>query len=349
MTNTANLATASARRMAVRSPAPRALALTLTTLTLIAALLPLAGCGGTSGGAPVPMTIALSYIHDIQFAPLYAAAELGYYKDAGLSVTFQPNETGFQNVAVGREDAVFAGGDEMLVARSKGTPVVDVATVYRKYPTVLIVPASSSIQTVANLRGHAIGTPFKSGTSYYMLLALLRTAGLAPTDVTIQETGFQQVPALLAHKVDAITGYINNEPLQLQQAGMPTRTFALDAAQPVVSNGLIVSQTLLQQHPDRVKALVAATLRGVQYTIDHPEDAVTLAKKYVVDLDDPAKAAFALSVLQATTPLFAANGLQPGYNDPATWQSMATFLRAQGQLGGAVDVTQAYSNAYLPT
>src|SRR5262249_11254380 len=99
---------------------------------------------------------------------------------------------------------------------------------------------------------------------------------LAPTDVTIQETGFQQVPALLTHKVDAITGYINNEPLQLQQAGMPARTFALDTAQPVVSNGLIVSQTLIQQQPDRVKALGAATLRGVQYTIDHPEDAVNL-------------------------------------------------------------------------
>jgi hypothetical protein len=37
-----------------------------------------------------------------------------------------------------------------------------------------------------------------------------------------------------------------------------------------------------------------------------------------------------------------------GYTDPSLWQGMDTFLQAQGQLGKAVDVTNVYSNSYLP-
>jgi hypothetical protein len=37
-----------------------------------------------------------------------------------------------------------------------------------------------------------------------------------------------------------------------------------------------------------------------------------------------------------------------GYNNPADWSLMNTFLQAQGQLAKAVNASQAYSNDYLP-
>ena len=65
-------------------------------------------------------------------------------------------------------------------------------------------------------------------------------------------------------------------------------------------------------------------------------------------LDDPAKAASALVKLQAALPLWQHSGPKPGYNDPAAWQAMGTFMQNQGLLKNPVDVTQAFSNAYLP-
>jgi NitT/TauT family transport system substrate-binding protein len=326
-------------------------ALLLAALTVVL----LAGCGsGSTTKTLHHLTVGLTFIPNIQFAPFYVAEELGYYKDAGLTVTLRHHQFGegeFDAVAAGKEDAVFGGGDEMLQARDHKIPLVYIANVYAKYPVALIVPADSPIKTAADLRGHSIGTPGPYGETYFGLLALLRSAELEPSDVTIQNIGFTQVAALLGKKVDAVMGYLNNEPIQFQQANFAVRTLALsDAVQPLplVSNGLGALQSVLNTHGDDMKALVAATLRGVIYTIAHPQDALTMSKKYVPGLDDPKKAADALAVLQETIPVWQPVAVSSGHNDPATWQAMNTFMLQYGLLTSQLDVTQAYTNSYLP-
>lgn len=302
-------------------------------------------------GVALPhITLGLTYIPDIQFAPFYVAAAKGFYQDAGIDVTFrhgiETNE--FAAIGAGQEDAIYAGGDEMLEARAaSGLPLVDVATVFQKYPVALVVPADSPIHSVADLCGRSIGIPGHFGATYTGLLALLHSGGLSEKDVTIQDIGFTQVAALLGHKVDAVMDYSNNGPVQLQRQGFAVRTLDVWKVQPLVSDGLVVLQSMLNNHPDEVRALVSATLRGVQYTIDHPNEAVTLSKAYVSDLNQPDQAAQALAVLQATIPLWQSAG-KLGYNDPGTWQSMMTFLQSAGLLQGKTDVTAAYTNDYLP-
>src|SRR5207344_2054879 len=144
----------------------------LLSISLLFFLLPLvlAACGGastsnsTGPSTAIPLknvSIGLGYIPDIQFAPFYVAQSKGYYKAAGLNVTFHH---GFVNdvigsMVLGHDNFVFASGDEELVARSKNLPVVNVATIYQRYPVSVIVPANSSIHTLADLKGHSIGEP----------------------------------------------------------------------------------------------------------------------------------------------------------------------------------------------
>ncbi len=326
-----------------------ALLLALLALTLLAAC----GSSGASGSLH-HLTVGLTYIPNIQFAPFYVADSLGYYRDAGLSVTLRHHsfsEDEFGAVSAGKEDAVFGGGDEMLQARDHNIPLVDVATIYTKYPVALIVPADSPIHTAADLRGHSVGTPGPYGETYFGLLALMQSAGLSKSEVDIQNIGFTQVAALLGHKVDAVMGYINNEPILFQQANFAVRTLLVADVVPqlpLVSNGLGALQSVLDARSDDIKALVAATLRGVEYTIAHPQEALEVSKKYVPGLSDARKAADALVVLQATLSLWENAGNRAGYNDPATWQAMAHFMPSYGLLAAVPDVTKAYSNAYLP-
>ncbi len=321
----------------------------LALLMLLA--LPLAACGSSSPATRPTLTLGLTYIPDVQFAPFYVADALGYYRQAGLDVTFrhgiETNE--FALLAAGKEDAIFAGGDEVIEARSaSGLDLRDVATIFQKYPVALIVPASSPIRTAADLKGRVVGVPGHYGATYTGLLALLNSAHLATSALTIQDVGFTQVAALLSHKVDAVMGYANNEPIQLQKQGVAVRTLNVWDAQPLISNGLVVLQSELKSHPDEVRALVSATLKGVQYASDHPADAVRISKAYVPTITDAASEANALAVLRATIPLWKGSG-KAGYNDPAAWQSMATFLAQVGMLKAGVNARAAYSNDYLPT
>jgi NitT/TauT family transport system substrate-binding protein len=324
--------------------APFALAL----LALLA--LPLAACGSSAAAARPTLTVGLTYIPDVQFAPFYVADALGYYRQAGIDVTLrhgiETNE--FALLAAGKEEAIFAGGDEVIEARSaSGLDLRDVATVFQKYPVALIVPASSSIKTAADLKGKVVGVPGHFGATYTGLLALLNSAHLPTSALTIQDVGFTQVAALLSHKVDAVMGYANNEPIQLQKQGVAVRTLNVWDAQPLISNGVVVLQSELKSHPSEVKALVSATLKGVLYASAHPADAVRISKSYVPTINDAASEANALAELQATIPLWQGSG-KAGYNDPATWQSMASFLASVGMLKAGADVKAAYSNDYLP-
>ncbi len=326
-------------------------------MLLALAGLVMAGCGttgtGNNGNSSTPsaaktnLSIAFGYIPDIQFAPFYVAQSKGYYSAAGLNVTFH---SGFVNdligsVAVGHDTFVFATGDEEMVARSKNINVVDVATIYQRYPVSLIVPANSSIHTLADIKGHTIGEPGPFGATYVGLLALLNSVHLTTSDVHLQTIGFTQVTALLAHRFDAVVGYSNNEPLQLAKQGLAVRTFNVSDYQPLVSNGLITTAATLHNQPQMVKAFVQATLKGVQEVINNPGEAVQISKSFIPGMN----VATATTVLQATIPIWQGSAQTPlGYNDSATWQSMTQFLVAMKIIPPVSDVTQAYTNSALP-
>ncbi|HLX56899.1 MAG TPA: ABC transporter substrate-binding protein, partial [Ktedonobacteraceae bacterium] len=249
------------------------------------------------------------------------------------------------SLALGHETFVFATGDEELVARSKNLPVVDVATLYQRYPVSLIVPANSSIHTLADIKGHTIGEPGAFGATYVGLLAMLNAVHLSLSDVHVQSIGFTQVNALLAHRFDAVVGYSNNEPLELQKQGLAVRTFDVSDYQPLVSNGLITTEDTLYNQPQMVKAFVKATLQGMQEVMANPSEAIQISKSYIPGLNVDNETA----VLQATIPIWQGSAQNPpGYNDSATWQAMTHFLVAMKLIPPVTDVSQAYTNAELP-
>lgn len=316
---------------------------------LIALLLAACGSSPSSTGSSSTtqakdVSIGLGYIPDIQFAPFYMAQSKGYYKDAGLNVTFHHGiETDLLgSLALGKDTFAFASGDEILVARGKKLPVVNVSTIFQRYPVSLIVPADSSIRTLADLKGHTIGEPGLFGATHTGLLALLYQAHLSLTDVHIQAIGFTQVAALLSHKVDAIMGYSNNEPLQLRKQGFNVRTFDVSDYQPLVSNGIVTTENTLHNQPQLVKSFVQATIKGLKEVIANPSEAVQISKSYVAGMN-PDKA---MTVLQATIPIWQGDGKVPlGYNNSATWSSMEQFLVAQKIISANQDFAQAYTNA----
>jgi len=246
-------------------------------------------------------------------------------------------------MVAGKNDFVFAGGDEVLEAldKNKSLQVIDVATVFQKYPVSLIVPVDSPIKTLADLKGHSIGVPGPYGSTYTGLLALLYKANLSLADVKVQSIGFTQVAALLGHKVDAVMGYSNNEPLQLNKRGFPVRTFDVSNYQPLISNGIITTENTWKNQPQLVRSFVQATIQGLQEVIANPDEAVQISKSYVPGMNTTT----AMTVLQATIPIWKGDGQHPlGYNDNTTWQSTQQFLVAQKIIPSAQDLSQAYTN-----
>ncbi|HET8843234.1 MAG TPA: ABC transporter substrate-binding protein, partial [Ktedonobacteraceae bacterium] len=260
----------------------------LLAIALLLVSMLLAACGSTtptttgSNGALTDVTIGLGYVHDVQFSPFYVAIKKGYYKAVGLNVTTHPGIVTdlFAELVANRHTFIFAGGDETLEARSKNLPVVDVSTLYQRYPVSLIVPDNSPIKTLADLKGHSIGEPGPYGSTHTGLLALLHQAGLTANDVKLESIGFNQVDFLKQGRVDAVIGYTNNEPLQLRRLGMQVRTFDVSDYQPMISNGIVTTEKTLKDQKKMVDAFVQATIRGLNDVIADPAGALDASKSY---------------------------------------------------------------------
>jgi NitT/TauT family transport system substrate-binding protein len=316
---------------------------TISSLLAACGNSPATGGAGSSSKSLTNVSIGLGYNPDIQFAPFYVAKSKGYYQDVGLNVTFNhgivPDLVG--TMIAGKNTFVFASGDEMLEAinQNKNLQITDFSTIYQEYPVSLIVPASSSIKNLTDIKGHTIGVPGPYGATYTGLLALLRKANLTQSDVRIQTIGFNQVAALLTHKVDAVVGYSNNEPLQIASRGLQVRTFNVADYYPLVSNGIIATNATYKSQSQMVKNFVAATIRGVNDVINDPNGAVTISQNYVPALNTTQ----ALSVLKATIPVYKGTG-KIGYNDSAVWQATEQFLVEEKMISPISNLSQYYTN-----
>ncbi|WAZ19625.1 riboflavin ABC transporter substrate-binding protein RibY [Streptomyces cinnabarinus] len=305
-------------------------------------------------GGTTSLTLGLTYIPNIQFAPFYVAEEKGYYKDAGLDVTLHhhsASEDLFGGLKAGKEDLLIAGGDEIVQGRAGDIPVVNVMTLYKNYPVALLVRDDSAINDAAGLKGKTIGVPGPYGETYFGLLALLAEGGLTTDDVNVKSIGYTQQAALTAKRVDGVMGFVNNDQVQFEQAGLDVRAVRLaegtDGA-PLISSGIGTSDSFLKKRPDDVRKFVAATLRGVEFTLANPEEAIELSRAHIPTLKDAKSEASALAVLKASAPLIRGTGGRLGESDPRTWSRMADFMKEKGLIKKEIPADQAYTNDYLP-
>jgi NitT/TauT family transport system substrate-binding protein len=309
----------------------------------------MAACAGTPAPAE-HIRLPMGYIAGVQYAPFYVAFDRGYYQAVGIELEFDYSfETdGVKLVGASELPFSLASGEQVLLARAQGLPVVYVMAWWQDYPVAVAAPADSGISTPPDLAGKRIGIPGTFGASYVGYRALLHAAGLGEEAATLDSIGFNQVAALAAGKEDAVVVYINHEPLELEAKGIPVNVIRVADYAQLASNGLLSNEATLSDRPGLVRGMIQATLRGVQDTIDDPEAAFEISKKYVEGLAtlSPEEQDLQRAVLAASIEFWRTD--HPGYSDPAAWENMLALLQEMGLLAEPLDLGLAFSNDYLP-
>ncbi len=300
----------------------------------------------TACGRKPVVRIPLGYIPNVQFAPLYVAVERGYFAEAGIEVEFDYSFETDAVALVGANELQFAvvSGEQVLLARAQGLPVVYVAAWYQQYPVSVVAKFDQGIRTPADLRGKTIGLPGLYGANFIGLRALLHAGGLTEADVTLDSIGYTQVEALAAGRDQAVSVYTANEPVQLRAQGYELTELRVADYVQLASNGLITNEKTIAENPDLVRRMVNAFLRGLNDAIADPETAYQISTEYVEGLgaDDPVQQ----QVLATSIELWRADRL--GYSDPAAWENMQTVLLDMGLLTGPLDLSKAFTNEFVP-
>ena len=322
------------------------------TISLIMVLL-LSACGNIDLSTPespseelIHIRLPMGFIPNVQYAPFYVSAENGYFTDSGLDVEFDYSPETDGVALVGANELPFAvvSGEQVLLARAQGIPIVYVMAWWQEYPVGVTSLSEKGIRTPADLAGKKIGLPGLFGASYVGLRALLMAAGLREEDVTLDSIGYNQVEALVAGQEDAVVIYVVNEPIQLLAQGYEIDTIPVSGYVQLASNGLITNEKTIKENPELVRSMVLAIRRGLASTIGNPDAAFEKSKRYVEGLDFSNELT-QREILDASIEFWRADLL--GYSNPESWENMQAVLLDMGMLDKPLDLEAAYDNQFI--
>jgi NitT/TauT family transport system substrate-binding protein len=275
----------------------------MMVLPLLLLLLTLSVFGVNAQAAPTDVTLFMTFVPNIQFAPVYVSIEKGYFADNGINVTIEHGDepVGVDLIAANQRQFGLVSGEEVIKARANGRPVVSVYEWFQQYPVGIVAPADTGIESIQDLDGVKVGIPGPFGASYNGLIALLSANGMTENDIHLDSIGFNAPDVFCIGGVDAAVVYINNEPLQIQnriaadQCNLYTgvRVFPVSSAADMVSNGLVTNEETIATNPALVGSMVTAFDSGLRDSINNPAEAYLLSAAYVegLPLDDDLRAA----------------------------------------------------------
>lgn len=290
-----------------------------------------------------PVTLQLKWHHQFQFAGYYAALAQGYYRDAGLDVRIVPAAAGVDavvEVSAGRAQ-YGVSNSALVVARAQGRPVVVLAAIFQHTPIVLLARPQAGIRHVQDLRGkRAMIEPLDAE-----VFAYLQQQGVPRSSLHLVPHSFN-LADFTQGRVDVISAYSTNEPFYLEQAGQPYLSFTPRQGRiDFYGDNLFTSEQELREHPDRVARFRAASLRGWNYAMAHPDAIIDLILTHYNSQSSRAHLQFEARQM---APLVQPELVGMGYMHPERWRHIVDIYREFGLLRGPFDVQAFVYDPDLP-
>ncbi len=283
--------------------------------------------------------------------PMILAKEKGYYTDVGLDVDIQQGQgskTTTMVVGAGSDPIGHASLSTAAQSISAGVPITVVAGFWQSGP-ISIICTGMDVKSPADVKGKKIGsTP--TGSDGQVLPAFLAANGLKPGDITlVSMAGDAKFAGIASGQFDCINGDDYYYVPQLTALGK--KVSVLRYADWGVTNlafGIIVNNDYLKSHSDVVKRFLAATRKGLDYTLAHKDEAVAIFMKVTrntmpADSNKGILEAYEKSLHTAVT-----KDKPVGFMATEDWDSMNSTLEKYGNMTGGKPSKDYFSNDYLP-
>jgi len=235
------------------------------------------------------VNLALDWMVNGSHAPYYVSVEKGFYKTAGFNVEIVRGYGSGDTVKkVAAKMATLGICDFATMVTSvirEKTPVKAVGAVYGKAMLGILYLKESGIKVPKDLEGRKLARS-ASGASVNMFPAFIRANQIDRSkisEVVVDATSF--LPMLLSKQVDAVLEQsVHQGRFQkaAEEGGQKVTVMAMlysDFGLETYGNVILTHNDLIEKEPQMVKNFVQASLKGLAYSFDHPEEAIAVISK----------------------------------------------------------------------
>ncbi len=274
-----------------------------------------------------------------EFAGYYAALWQGFYRDSGLTVEIKPGAgrgeapiDPVREVTEGR--AQFATGTAELVVRTaQGLPLLLLAPIFQQSGAAVYYRADADFPSPASLFKAKLGRLPASDILDIELATALKAEGIdrAKLRSVSLEPG-QTATALGDRSVDAAIGSAWEVPWLARDKGLALKSFnPADYRVEFYGDTLFALQRLANREPQTVRSVRAASLKGWDYALQHPDE---IAQRLVAELPRPAgiadPAGFARYQAELARRLARYPEVELGHANPDRWERIEASMIGVG-------------------
>jgi len=251
----------------------------------LVALIAAAALAGTARGESV--SFGTDWKAEAEHGGYYQAIATGIYRKYGLEVNLRqggPQVNHAQLLAAGVLDFNLASNSfAPLNFAQQNIPMVAVAALFQKDPSVLIAHAGEGNDSFAALKGKPIMISGDTRTGSWLFLK----QKFGYTDDQIRPYNFSVAP-FLADKTAIQQGYLSSEPYTIEQQGVkPVVLLIADAGYASYGSVIQTSLKLAHDNPDLVRRFVNASIEGwYSYLYGDPSPGNTLIKQDNPEMND---------------------------------------------------------------
>jgi NitT/TauT family transport system substrate-binding protein len=319
------------------------------TRNLPAALLLLvaAALGGRAGAETV--TFGTDWKAEAEHGGYYQAIATGIYKKYGLDVTLRqggPQVNHAQLLAAGVLDFNVASNSfAPLNFAQQNIPMVAVAALFQKDPSVLIAHPGEGNDSLAALKGKPIMISGDTRTGAWLFLK----QKFGYTDDQIRPYNFSVAP-FLADKKAIQQGYLSSEPFTIEKEGVkPVVMLIADAGYASYGSILQTSVKTTREKPDLVQRFVNASIEGwYSYLYGDPAPGNALIKKDNPEMND-ALIAYGIAKIKEYGIVDSSDSKQFGIGamTDARWQEFYDTMSKAGLYPAGMDYKKAYTLQFV--
>jgi NitT/TauT family transport system substrate-binding protein len=292
--------------------------------------------------------LVTQYKADPSGAPYGVAIDKGFFKKAGVDVTgvisgegggasvraVMASDLGFGETSPAAAIAAINAGQDIKI--------VDIGTRSLADNVIIVLP-DSPIKSVKDLKGKKFGISNPKSLGEMTIVAAAEKVGLDPNDVHRVALGnlAGDLTALENHVVDATT--IPGILFMMRGGESKYRVIMGPSELPELPPAAgIATSDLMKNHPDKLRAILAARREGVQFIEQHTADASKILEKVYAPL--PPK-----DVDTMMQQLVAAKFYSQGRIEMPLLQTTAHVMREVGMLDKDVDLSKMVDPSFLPS